>query len=133
MRTLIVEDDSISGKILLNIVSTYGQCDLAENGRQALDAFKQSLDQADPYDLICMDIAMPELDGQNALRRIRDIEKQAGIDAELGAKVVMITASSDTRQVKDALFKGGANAYFVKPLQVEAFLKELKSLNLISD
>lgn len=133
MRALIVDDDSISGKILLNVLSTYGQCDLADNGRQAIDAFKQSLNQADPYDLICMDISMPELDGQEALRQIRDIEKQAGIDSGLEVKVVMITASSETSQVSDALFNGGASAYFVKPLQVEAFLKELKRLNLIND
>jgi two-component system chemotaxis response regulator CheY len=133
MRALIVEDDSISGKMLLKILSTYGRCDLADNGRQAIDAFRQSLDRADPYDLICMDISMPELDGQNALCQIRDIEKQAGIGADLEVKVVMITASSETNQVSDALFNGGASAYFVKPLEVEAFLKELKRLNLISD
>lgn len=133
MRALIVEDDSISGMMLLNILSTYGQCDLADNGRQAIDAFKQSLNQAEPYDLICMDISMPELDGQDALCQIRDIEKQAGIDADLEVKVVMITASSETSQVSDALFNGGASAYFVKPLQVDAFIKELKRLNLISD
>ena len=133
MRALIVEDDSISGKMLLKILSTYGRCDLADNGRQAIDAFRQSLDRADPYDLICMDISMPELDGQNALCQIRDIEKQAGIGADLEVKVVMITASSETSQVSDALFTGGASAYFIKPLEVEAFLKELKRLNLISD
>jgi two-component system chemotaxis response regulator CheY len=119
--------------MLLKILSTYGQCDLADNGRQAIDIFKQSLVQAKPYDLICMDISMPELDGQNALCQIRDIEKEAGIDADLEVKVVMITASSETSQVSDALFNGGASAYFVKPLKVEAFLKELKRLKLISD
>jgi two-component system chemotaxis response regulator CheY len=133
MRALIVDDDAISGQILSNVLSAYGQCDFADNGRQAIDAFQQSLDRAKPYDLICMDISMPELDGQNALCQIRDIEKKAGIDAELEVKVIMITASNETDQVSDALFHGGASAYFVKPLQVEAFLKELKRLNLISD
>ncbi len=133
MRVLIVEDDSISGEILLNVLSTYGQCELADNGRHAIDAFKQSLNQSEPYDLICMDISMPELDGQDALCQIRDIEQQAGIDADLGVKVVMITASSETSQVSDALFNGGASAYFVKPLQVDAFIKELKRLDLIRD
>lgn len=133
MRVLIVEDDSISGKMLLKILSAFGQCDLVDNGQEAIDVFTQKLDQAEPYDLICMDISMPELDGQNALCQIRNIEKQAGINSGLEVKVVMITASSETNQVNDALFNGGASAYFVKPLQVEAFLKELKRLNLISD
>lgn len=133
MHTLIVDDDSISGQLLMNALSTYGRCDLAGNGRQAIDAFQYSLDHAEPYDLICMDISMPELDGQDALCQIRDIEKQAGIDAAREVKVVMITASSETSQVNDALFNGGASAYFVKPIQMEAFFKELKRLNLISD
>jgi two-component system chemotaxis response regulator CheY len=132
MRTLVVEDDAISGKILQKVLSTYGRCDHVDNGRQALEAFKHSLARAEPYDLICMDIAMPELDGQKALCRIRDIEKEAGIDAALGVKVVMITASSDANQISNALFNGGASAYFVKPLQMEAFLKELERLSLIS-
>jgi two-component system chemotaxis response regulator CheY len=133
MRALVVEDDSISGKILQSVLSPYGQCDLVNNGRQALDAFKHSLNRAEPYDLICMDISLPELNGQKALRRIRDIEKEMGTNAGLEVKVVMITASSETHQVSDALFNGGASAYFIKPLQVDAFLKELKRLSLISD
>jgi two-component system chemotaxis response regulator CheY len=133
MRALVVEDDCLSGQILRDVLSPYGLCDLVDNGRQALDAFKRSLDRARPYDLICMDISLPELDGQKTLRRIRDMEKAAGIDPGLEVKVVMITASSETGQVSDALFNGGASAYFVKPLQVEAFLKELKRLKLISD
>jgi two-component system chemotaxis response regulator CheY len=133
MRTLIVEDDPISGKMLVKVLSAYGSCDLVDNGRQAIDTFKQSLDQADTYDLICMDISMPELDGQETLCQIRDIEQQAGIDPGREVKVFMITASSETNQVSDALFNGGASAYFVKPLRVDAFLKELTRLSLISD
>lgn len=133
MRTLIVEDDPISGKMLVKVLSGFGPCDLADNGRQAIDIFKQSLDKAEPYDLICMDICMPQLDGQEALCQIREIEQQAGIDPVREVKVFMITASSETDQVSDALFNGGASAYFVKPLRVDAFLKELTRLNLISD
>lgn len=133
MRALIVEDDPISGKMLLKVLSAYGHCDLAENGRQAIDTFKQSLDQAEPYDLICMDISMPGMDGQKTLRRIREIEKQAGIDNDHEVKVFMTTAMNETSQVSDALFNGGASGYFVKPLRVDAFIEELKRLNLIGD
>lgn len=133
MRALIVEDDPISGKMLLNILSGYGHCDLAQNGRQAIATFEQSLDRAEPYNLICMDISMPELDGQETLRRIRELEKRAGIDKDHEVKVFMTTASSETSQVSDALFNGGASGYFVKPLRVDAFLGELRRLNLIND
>jgi two-component system chemotaxis response regulator CheY len=133
MRALIVEDDPISGKMLLKVLSQYGHCDLVQDGGQAIAAFGQTLARAEPYDLICMDISMPGLDGQETLRRIRELEKQAGIDKTDEVKVFMTTALNETRQVSDALFNGGAHGYFVKPLRVEAFLGELRRLNLIND
>ena len=117
--------------ILQNILSAYGRCDMAADGRQALDAFQCSLDEADPYDLICMDIMMPKLSGQEALRHIRRMENQAGIPDTKAVKVVMTTALSATGEAADALFKGGASAYFVKPLQVDNFIDELKRIRVI--
>ena len=66
-----------------------------------------------------------------SLGRIRAIEKQADIPAGDAVKVIMTTALSETGQIADALFKGGASAYFVKPLQVDSFIRELRHLNLI--
>ncbi|MBT8338925.1 MAG: response regulator, partial [Desulfatitalea sp.] len=68
MRTLIVEDDPISSKILFNVLSRYGSCDVAANGNVAVKVFQRSLEETNPYHLICMDIMMPELNGQDALR-----------------------------------------------------------------
>ena len=133
MRALIVEDDPISIQILEHVLSAFGRCDVAVNGRQALDAFRRAADQASPYDLICMDIMMPELSGQEALRRIRELEKQAGIPSDNAVKVVMTTALSTAREADDALFKGGACAYFVKPIHLDNFIHELKRLKVISD
>ncbi|MGD8833532.1 MAG: response regulator [Desulfobacteraceae bacterium] len=131
MRALIAEDDTISSQILTKILSTYGSCDVVANGKEAVDAFQRSLDEADPYTLICMDIMMPELDGQEALRRIRKLEKAAGISSGQSVKVVMTTSLNVTREAADALFKGGASAYFVKPLQVDDFIEELKGIGVI--
>lgn len=133
MRTLIVEDDPISRKILINALSPYGQCDVAVNGKEAVYAFQRSLDEVNPYGLICMDIMMPELDGQDALGRIRKLEKKAGVPADDMVKVVMTTSLNGTEDASKALFKGGAAAYFVKPLQLESFIRELKSINVIPE
>ena len=131
MRTLIVEDDSISRKILNKVLSAYGRCDIAVNGELAVETFRQALEGSKPYDLICMDIMMPGVDGQEALHRIRTIEKRAGIAESEGVKVIMTTALNGTQDVAHALFQGGASAYFVKPLQIHHFLDELKRLQLI--
>ncbi len=133
MRALIVEDDPVSCLVLQNALSGYGCCEVAADGRQALDAFRHALDEASPYDLICMDIMMPEFSGQEALRRIREVEKQAGIPAANAVKVIMITALDTTREVIDALFKGGASAYFVKPIHVDNLIHELKRIQVIPE
>ncbi len=133
MRALIVEDDPTSCKVLKKVLSTFGHCDVAVNGKEAVDIFRRSLDMAQPYDLICMDIMMPQLSGQEALRSIREIEKQAEISAVNEVKVMMTSALDETKEVVEALFQGGACAYFVKPIQVDNFVHELKNLGIIPE
>jgi two-component system chemotaxis response regulator CheY len=131
MRTLIVEDDFVSRKVLENILKNFGGCDFAINGLEAIAVFRRALDEIRPYDLICMDIMMPELSGQDALRQIRHIEKQLDVPAGKEVKVFMTTALNTTEEVIDALYQGGASAYFVKPIQIDHFIKELESAELI--
>ena len=89
MRVLVVEDDFTSRKILQKILGPYGEVDIAVNGLEAIQAFNQSLDGNNLYDLICMDIMMPEMDGQTALKKIRAIEKERGIQPAQEVKVIM--------------------------------------------
>jgi two-component system chemotaxis response regulator CheY len=128
MRTLIVEDEVTSRTILENALQAYGSCDVAVNGREAITAFRRAWDQSRPYDLICMDIKMPELDGQKALHQIRQIEKRMGLPA---AKVVVTTVLDSTEALADALFNGRACAYFVKPIHLDHFINELKVMGLV--
>jgi two-component system chemotaxis response regulator CheY len=114
--------------ILERVLQAYCFCDIAVNGLEAISAFRRAWDQSRPYDLICMDIMMPELDGQDTLRQIRRIEAHMDVPA---VKVVMTTALNSTKMVSDALFNGGACAYFVKPIDIEKFIHELKAMGLI--
>ena len=78
MRTLIVEDDFTSRILLQTFLSRYGECHIAVNGTEAIEAFRTANAQNRRYDLICMDIIMPEMDGDEALRQIRSIEQASG-------------------------------------------------------
>lgn len=71
MRALIVEDEMTSRMPLEHVLQDYCSYDVAGNGLEAISAFHRTLDESRPYDLICMDIIMPELDGQKALCQIR--------------------------------------------------------------
>jgi two-component system chemotaxis response regulator CheY len=131
MRALIVEDDPTSGKIIEHILSAYGHCDMATDGKEAVAAFRRSLSSGEPYDLICMDIMLPKLNGQEALQLIRKTEEKAGIPSVDRVNVFMTTALKETNEVAEALYKGGAAAFFVKPINIDKFTDGLRSIGLI--
>ncbi len=131
MRILIVEDDFTSRKVLQKILSKYGECDIAVNGEEAVEAFKLALEEAAPYSLICMDIMMPIIDGQQALQRIRNIERERNLNYDQEVKAIMITALSDLQNVNEAFSKGWTNSYITKPIDSSALIEEIRELGLI--
>ena len=131
MRFLIVEDDFTSRKFLQAILSPYGDVDIAVNGREAVEAVEASLKAQTTYDLICLDIMMPEMDGQEALKRIRALEKNAGVRSAEEVKIVMATALDDPKNVVEAYYKGGATSYVPKPIDKQLFIQLLKNLNVL--
>lgn len=131
MRILIVEDDFVSRNVLQKFLSAYGDCDIAVDGQEAVNAFKMALDANVPYELVCMDIMMPRMNGQQAVQEIRKLEQEKGVTEMNAVKVIMTTAMDDKKQVSDAFYNGGVSSYFVKPIDREKLLAELKILELI--
>ena len=76
MRILIVEDDFASRKFMMNFMSAYGDCDGTVDGMEAVEAYMMALEDEQPYDLICLDVMMPVMDGYQVLHTIRNMEKQ---------------------------------------------------------
>lgn len=131
MRTLIVEDDFTSRLLLQTFLSQYGECHIAVNGAEALEAFKAAQESLQPYDLVCMDIMMPELDGHDALAAIRDIESASGVPWSDRVKVIMTTALTDIRSVMQS-FKGLCDEYLCKPIDTGLLREHLRSLHLVA-
>jgi len=131
MRILIAEDDFGSRRLLQSILEEYGDCDTAVDGEEALEAFKLAWKEKRPYSLICLDIMMPKLNGQEVLKHIREFERLNGIKPADEVKIIMTTVLDDPKNVIDALYKGGASAYLVKPISKEKLLQELTELGLI--
>src|SRR5579864_2204349 len=130
MRILIAEDDLASRKFLSKFLSTYGECDITIDGLEALEAFMMAWDEGKPYDLICLDIMMPELDGVKTLKTIRDIENQKGYEESKRAKIIMTTALNDTDNVLNA-FGMGCEVYAAKPIDTKKLVEVMKKLGLI--
>lgn len=132
MRILIAEDDLTSRKFLFKFLSRYGECDLVVDGLEALDAILLAMKDEKSYDLICLDIMMPKVDGVKVLKSIRDLEVQKGILPENRAKVIMTTALAETQLVQNA-FDIGCDAYAAKPLDTAKLIEVLEKFGLIKD
>lgn len=130
MKILVVEDDFISRRLMQKFLVSYGDCDIAVNGREALMAFDMAWQEGKPYDLITLDIMMPEMDGQRALAEIRSAEEKKGISGPDGVKVIMTTALSDPENVMTA-FKSQCEAYLIKPIARENLITILNALDLV--
>lgn len=130
MRILIAEDDLTSRLFMKKFLSKYGQCDLAMNGLETIDSVMNAIDEKKPYELICLDVMMPKLDGIRTLKTIREIEKNNLKEHQVPSKIIMTTALNDKETVEEA-YKYGCEAYAWKPIDVKNFNAVLEELGLI--
>jgi two-component system chemotaxis response regulator CheY len=128
MKTLVVDDEGTARVLLQNILNEYGPVDTAADANEALDSVRNALDSGSPYDLICLDIVMEEVDGLQVLRAIRqtEIERQVA-----PSKVIMITVRTDTPTVMRAV-RGQCDHYLAKPIDKAILKEELEKMGLIS-
>jgi len=129
MKTLIVEDDFFCRLALQTLLGAYGECHVAVNGQEAVTVFQQALKHRQAYALVCLDILMPEMDGQTALKAMRTAEEALGIYSRRGAKIIMTTGLDDVQNIMKA-FHGLCDGYLVKPVQQSKLDELLNQLNL---
>ena len=130
MKILIVEDDSSSQLLLQTLLADYGTCELAANGQEAVEAIEQAIVAGEPYDLICMDIMMPQMDGLEALQKIRQTEFKHYQKGLVASKVIMTTAKDMAKDITSA-FKAGCGAYITKPINKKELFEQIHLLGLL--
>jgi two-component system, chemotaxis family, chemotaxis protein CheY len=132
VRILIVEDDFTSRAILEKILIPYGDCYLAADGREALEAFTKAFQEDRPYRLICLDYLMPEKDGEEVVKEIRSVEEAHGRTPEEKAKIIFITGIID----EDNAFKDLrtlCDAFMDKPIGSAKLQKIIQDLGLLEE
>jgi len=132
VKILIVEDDFASRKLMQKYLSPYGICEVVVDGEEALLAFRESLENDDPFDLVCLDIMLPKKDGQQVLKSIRSMEASRGIEGSEGVKVIMTTALGDAENIMSA-FRSQCEGYLTKPVTRQRLLEEIRELGLLTD
>jgi two-component system chemotaxis response regulator CheY len=130
MKTLLVDDDFVCRLLLQELLKKYGPCHIAVNGKEAVEAVRAAQDAGEPYDLICLDIMMPEMDGQQALKEIRALEESRGVRSPSWARIVMTTAASDSSSVLTAM-REQCDYFLTKPIRKEVLLDKLRTMALI--
>ncbi|MGA8178799.1 MAG: response regulator [Desulfobacterales bacterium] len=129
MKILIAEDDFVSRKLIHTLLTPLGEVDVAANGKEAFTAAKLAIENNQPYDLICLDILMPEFDGIMVLKKIRQLESENGLNAENGSKIIMTSAVS----IKDYVFaaaQANCNGFLVKPIEKKRLFDEIRKHGL---
>ncbi len=130
MKSLVVDDDFFCRRILQNLLANYGESHIAVNGEEALLAFEHAHNENEPYDVICLDIMMPGISGQDVLAKIRDYESKNNILGQDCVKVIMTTVADDVENIFKS-FREQCESYLIKPINKIKLLNVLGSFNLI--
>lgn len=130
LKSLIVEDDATSRMIMQEYLEEYGPCDAVSHGHDALKAFEHAYESGDSYQLVCLDIMMPDMNGHEVLVALRQYENDKKVGGHAGARIVMTTALGDAKNVVRA-FKEQCEGYLVKPITKEVLRDKLQELHLI--
>ena len=122
MKVLVVEDARPVRKSIVRLLKEIGFMDVdeAEDGSVAVDMLNKSL-RSIPYDLFLCDINMPEMNGIELVKHIRDI------DSYFSTPIIMISTENERLIILDSI-AAGANNYILKPFTVETVLDKLKAV-----
>jgi two-component system chemotaxis response regulator CheY len=131
MKILIVEDNTALQELMKLYLADYGPCDVADNGLQGYEAVKRAIEAGHPYDLICMDIMMPELNGLEAMKKIRLLEFKHFKAGLTSAKIIMVTAKDMAKDLVTA-YHAGCEAYITKPFTREKLMQQIRELGLMT-
>ena len=131
MKALVIDDDKPTRQLLKAMISKIGECETAESGKKAIAAFVQAWQDWRPFDLILLDIRMPEMDGSQVLITIRALEKEKHIPHKLKAKIVMISGVSEKELVM-ACLRDGCDDFLVKPLETQSLFNKIRNFGLLT-
>jgi CheY-like chemotaxis protein len=118
LRILLAEDNLINQKVAKVVLEKVGHhVDIADDGQIAVQMFREG-----QYDLILMDIHMPEMDGREATRKIRELE--AADPARFPVQICALTANF-TDEDEELCYQAGMNSYISKPFKLEELTRVL--------
>ncbi len=131
MKILIIDDDASSRQMFRAYFEQFGQCDTSSQGYDGITAYKNAINQGQAYDLVVIDIILPDLSGDKIMEIIRTEEDLHKISDLSRSKIVLTTSLDDeiNRQIAEKLTKG-LETYYVKSFAVEGLSEKLAELGI---
>ena len=130
MRILIVDDDTTNTNLLASMVAKLGESETAHSGKEAISVFKSAWEDWRPFDLIFLDILMPEMDGCEVLIKIRELEKEKQIADKFKASIIMVSGVSEKEMVM-ACLRDGCDDFLVKPIETRLLFNKINNIRLL--
>lgn len=130
VKCLVVDDDELGRELIAHYLLGKADCKMAANGAEAVDMFRSAFEDGDPYNLIILDIVMPEMDGHTAAKEIRLIEKEWGVPINDGVNIIILSSLNTPQDVIQAYMSARSAAHLIKPLQPDKLLSTLRKLGL---
>ena len=129
MKILIVDDEIVSRSKMNTLLRSFGTCKAVDNGEEAIDLFKEAWRAGEPFDLVTLDIEMPNIDGFKVLSALREFESVLEVEKVRQSIIMMVTAQSDKQKVFTCL-KAGCDDYIVKPFNMKIIREKLEKFGI---
>ena len=121
LRALVVDDSGLSRRYVGNVIAKAFNYEEAENSLIALQKYQEGVECGVPYDIVFMDVIMPELDGKEAVRKIRIYEESLAMKK---VPIIMVSASEmvdEIEELVDGLLRKAVKKSLLDPMLQEIF------------
>lgn len=135
IKSLVVDDDKLCASTFKLELSKYGECDIVNDGIAAIKAYEESINSGNPYKLMLLDIIMPNLDGGQVLKQIREIEEQKKINDIDKLRIIITTAYDDwyNRSIIISNLNPIYESFFIKAPDLHELVDKIQDLGFIID
>lgn len=129
MRILVIDDDFVSLQKMAVLLGEYGTCDQAQSAKQAMEMLKLSKKKHTPYDLMMIDINLPDVNGLDLMRLIDQKERSLNLGR---ARKVVVTSESTVANVQTA-HRYKCDSFIVKPVTPDIIRKKMIELGYLAE
>lgn len=128
IRALVIEDDPAIRDMIRRFLAPVALCDLAGDGVTGLAALEQAMDRGQPYELVCLDLVMPVMDGWETLARLRELEDLRGIGDPARVRVLVLTARDSSQNLARLRAFTSREGLLLKPFRRSDLFEHIRLL-----